>query len=59
MPFLSFIARIFITTILQPGVQDVISDVGKYAARQATRAVLRRVVSATAPRKSGGVPTVR
>lgn len=59
MSFLSFLARIVIGTVLQPGVQDVFSQVGRYAIRQGTAAIVRHIRNRTPPKRGSGIPTVR
>lgn len=58
MTFLSFVGRILLNLVMQPGSQDVLSKVGKYAARQATAAIIRHVRNATATNRKT-VTTIR
>lgn len=58
MSFLGFIGRILVNLVMQPGSQDVLSKVGKYAARQATAAIIRHVRNATATNRKS-ITTIR
>lgn len=49
MSVLGVIARIFFGLVNQPGARDVLSTVGRYAARQASAALIRHVQNQTRP----------
>lgn len=57
MSFLVYIGRILAGVIQQPGVQDVISAVGRYAIRQGTAAVVRQIRNRSRGSRKG-TPTV-
>lgn len=58
MPFLSFLTRIVMGTLLQPTFRDVFSAVGRYAVRQGTLAVVRHIRNASAVKRGKGIPSV-
>ena len=58
MTFLQIVGRIMLNLVQQPGVRDVLSQVGRYAVRQATAAIIRRVQNASRPTRRG-MPTIR
>ena len=58
MTFLQIVGRIMLALVNQPGVRDVLSQVGRYAVRQTTAALIRRVQQGTRPTRRG-MPTIR
>lgn len=57
MSFLSFIARVVAGVVMQQGVRDIFSDVGRYAVRQSTAAIVRHIRTQSAKRR--GIPTIK
>lgn len=47
MTFLAVIGRILLEVVQQPGVRDVFSQIGRYALRQSSAALIRHIQSAT------------